>query len=36
MRKFIYLTSTPEALIASMLPPVEFGTYLVDRNKKKE
>jgi hypothetical protein len=35
MRKFIYLTTTPEALIASMLPPVEFGTYLSTGTKKR-
>lgn len=28
MNKFIYLTATPEALIASMLPPEDFGEYL--------
>ena len=35
MERFIYLTATPEALIASMLPPVEFGTYLSTGTKKK-
>jgi hypothetical protein len=35
MRNFIYLTTTPEALIASMLPPVEFGTYLSTGTKKR-
>lgn len=35
MRKFIYLTTNPEALIASMLSPVDFGTYLSTGTKKK-
>jgi hypothetical protein len=35
MSKFIYLTSTPEALIASMLPPAEFGSYLSTGTKKR-
>ena len=35
MSKFIYLTATPEALIASMLPPVEFGAYLSTGTKKR-
>jgi len=35
MSKFIYLTATPEALIASMLPPTEFGTYLSTGTKKR-
>ena len=34
MSKFIYLTATPEALIASMLPPDEFGEYLSTGTKK--
>lgn len=34
MSKFIYLTATPEALIASMLPPEEFGAYLSTGTKK--
>jgi hypothetical protein len=34
MERFIYLTATPEALIASMLPPVEFGAYLSTGTKK--
>ena len=25
MSKYLYLSITPEALIASMLPPIEFG-----------
>jgi len=35
MNKFIYLTATPEALIASMLPPTEFGAYLATGTKKR-
>jgi hypothetical protein len=35
MNKFIYLTATPEALIASMLPPTEFGSYLSTGTKKR-
>lgn len=34
MSKFIYLTATPEALIASMLPPKDFGEYLSTGAKK--
>jgi hypothetical protein len=35
MNRFIYLTATPEALIASMLPPAEFGAYLSTGTKKR-
>ena len=35
MSNFIYLTATPEALIASMLPPLEFGAYLSTGTKKR-
>ncbi len=35
MSKFIYLTATPEALIASMLPPEEFGAYLSTGTRKR-
>jgi hypothetical protein len=35
MSKFIYLTATPEALIASMLPPADFGAYLSTGTKKR-
>jgi hypothetical protein len=35
MSKFIYLTATPEALIASMLPPEQFGEYLSTGTKKR-
>jgi hypothetical protein len=34
MSKYIYLSTTPEALIASMLPPEEFGTYFSTGTKK--
>jgi hypothetical protein len=35
MSKYIYLTCTPEALVASMLPPKEFGMYLSTGTKKR-
>jgi hypothetical protein len=35
MSKFIYLTTNPEALIASMLPPADFGVYLSTGTKKR-
>lgn len=35
MKKYLYLSLTPESLIASMLPPVEFGTYLAVGTLKK-
>jgi len=35
MSKYIYLTSTPEALVASMLPPDGFGMYLSTGTKKR-
>jgi len=34
MSNFIYLTAIPEALIASMLPPTDFGEYLSTGTKK--
>ncbi len=34
MDRFIYLTAIPEALIASMLPPKDFGEYLSTGTKK--
>lgn len=34
MQKYIYLSITPEALIASMLPPEEFGAYMATGTKK--
>ena len=35
MSRYIYLSLTPEALIASMLPPTEFGTYMAVGTLKK-
>jgi hypothetical protein len=35
MSTYIYLTSTPEALVASMLPPEGFGMYLSTGTKKR-
>ena len=35
MNKYIYLTATPEALIASMLSPEDFGAYLSTGTKKR-
>jgi len=35
MSKYIYLTTTPEALVASMLPPESFGLYLSTGTKKR-
>lgn len=35
MNRYIYLSLTPEALIASMLPPQEFGTYMAVGSQKK-
>lgn len=35
MSKFIYLCITPEALIGSMLPPMEFGEYLATGTRKR-
>ena len=35
MSKYIYLSSIPEALIASMLPPMEFGDYMATGTKKR-
>lgn len=34
MNNYIYLSITPEALIGSMLPPVEFGQYMATGTKK--
>lgn len=34
MNPYIYLTIAPEALIGSMLPPVEFGQYMATGTKK--
>jgi hypothetical protein len=35
MSKYTYLTCTPEALVASMLPPEGFGMYLSTGTKKR-
>ena len=35
MSNYIYLTCTPEALVASMLPPEGFGLYLSTGTKKR-
>ncbi len=35
MSKFVYLTANPEALIASMLPPADFGAYISTGTKKR-
>ncbi len=35
MKRYIYLTTPPEALIASMLPPAEFGNYLSRGTKNR-
>ncbi len=35
MQRYLYLSLMPEALIASMLPPEEFGNYLAIGTKKR-
>ncbi len=35
MSKYLYLSLMPESLIASMLPPVEFGNYFATGMKKR-
>ncbi|HLC14695.1 MAG TPA: hypothetical protein VJL89_00510 [Thermodesulfovibrionia bacterium] len=35
MKRFLYLTLNPEALISSMLPPLEFGNYMAVGSSKK-
>lgn len=35
MKTYLYLSLTPESLIASMLPPEEFGNYLATGAKKR-
>jgi hypothetical protein len=35
MKQYVYLSMTPEALVASQLPPVEFGNYLATGTKKR-
>ena len=35
MKRFLYLSLTPEGLISSMLPPEEFGNYMATGSKKR-
>lgn len=35
MKQYLYLSLTPESLIASQLPPVEFGNYLAVGTRKR-
>lgn len=35
MNQYVYLCATPESLIASQLPPVEFGNYLAVGTRKR-
>jgi len=35
MKKYLYLSIMPETLVASMLPPEEFGTYLAIGSQRK-
>jgi hypothetical protein len=35
MKSYIYLSATPESLVASHLPPVEFGNYLAVGTRKR-
>ncbi len=35
MKSYLYLSLIPESLIASMLPPAEFGNYLATGTKKR-
>ncbi|KKK63766.1 hypothetical protein LCGC14_2990970, partial [marine sediment metagenome] len=35
MANYFYLLLTPEALVASMLPPEEFGAYLAVGSEKR-
>lgn len=35
MKRYLYLSLTPEALISSMLPPEDFGNYLATGTKKR-
>ncbi|MFO7671983.1 MAG: hypothetical protein R6W31_20160 [Bacteroidales bacterium] len=35
MKQFVYLSVTPESLVASHLPPVEFGIYLAIGTRKR-
>ena len=35
MKQFVYLSLTPESLVASHLPPAEFGNYLATGTRKR-
>ena len=35
MSQYVYLSATPESLVASQLPPVEFGNYLAVGTRKR-
>ena len=35
MSPYLYLSMTPESLVASMLPPDEFGAYLATGTRKR-
>ncbi len=35
MKQYLYLSATPESLVASHLPPVEFGNYLAVGTRKR-
>jgi len=35
MKQYVYLSMTPESLVASQLPPVEFGNYLATGTRKR-
>jgi hypothetical protein len=35
MNQYVYLVATPESLVASQLPPVEFGNYLAIGTRKR-
>jgi hypothetical protein len=35
MSQFVYLSATPESLVASQLPPIEFGNYLAVGTRKR-
>lgn len=35
MNQYVYLSTTPESLVASQLPPIEFGNYLAVGTRKR-
>ncbi len=35
MNQFVYLSASPESLVASQLPPIEFGNYLAVGTRKR-